>query len=357
MHDRIARLRTAMAERGHDAFVSLSPPANAYLAGFFGSTSAVMVTADQADFFCDFRYTEQAAQQVGALTVREVSGSLETRAGEHLKSLGVSRVGFDPAATTVQQRMVLEEAYGGTLRPDTDLPGLLRQVKDPDEIARLRAASALKEGVLAECLPLLRAGLTERAFAARLEFALKEHGASKVSFDPIVLFGARSSLPHGMPGEKPLEHGDIVLIDFGCIRDGYCSDLTRTYAFGTIPGAWFEEIYAVTLAAQEAALEAVRPGVAARDVDAVARAIIGEAGYGDHFGHGLGHGVGLEIHEGPRLNQQATGTLAPGMVVTVEPGIYLPGRGGVRIEDLVVVTESGCERLTQTPKTLKVLSS
>lgn len=357
MRERIERLRAAMAARGADAFVSLSPPANAYLAGFFGSASAVMITADRADFFCDFRYTEQARHQVAGLEIREVAGSLETRAGEHLREVGARAAAFDPAVVTVQQRAALEEALGAALRPEAGLPGALREVKDAGEIAALRTASALKEGVLADLLPTLRAGVTERAFAARLEFALKERGASKASFDPIVLFGARSSLPHGVPGDKPLEPGDAVLIDFGCVLGGYCSDLTRTYAFGTIPGAWFEEIHAVTLAAQEAALEAIRPGVAAKDVDAVARDLITEAGYGGHFGHGLGHGVGLEIHEGPRLNQQSTGTLAPGMVVTVEPGIYLPGRGGVRIEDLVVVTETGCERLTHTPKTLKVLNA
>ena len=158
-----------------------------------------------------------------------------------------------------------------------------------------------------------------------------------------------------MPGKTGLQAGDIVLIDMGCVLDGYCSDLTRTFVFGTIPGAWFEEIYAVTLSAQLAALELIRPGVCCRDVDTVARDIIRDAGFGDHFGHGLGHGVGLEIHESPRLNAESETVLEAGMVVTVEPGIYLPGRGGVRIEDQVVVTDTGHERFTISSKELQVL--
>jgi Xaa-Pro aminopeptidase len=355
MHHRIESLRSALREAGHDAYFSLSPPANAYLAGFFGTTSAVIVTGSEAHFLCDFRYREQAAEQVHGLEVHEVTGALETRVGERLQALGVQRPAFDAAATTVYQAETVQAAFGGALQPEPTLLAGLRQIKDATEIAKLRAASALKEGVLADLLPELKEGITEAAFAARLEFEMKCRGASGPSFSPIVLFGSRSSLPHGTPGQKPLEPGDIVLIDFGCIRDGYCSDLTRTYAFGTIPGAWFEEIYSVTLTAQLAALEAVRPGAACRDVDAVARDIIRDAGFGEHFGHGLGHGVGLEIHEAPRLNQQSNAVLQPGMAVTVEPGIYLPGRGGVRIEDLVVVTETGYERLTLSPKTLKVV--
>lgn len=355
MQDRIDRLRVALRDAGCDAFFSLSPAANAYLAGFFGTTSAVIITETEAQFLCDFRYTEQAAEQVRGLDVHEVAGSMETRVGERLKALGVARPAFDATATTVYQADSVQAAFGAALNPEPTLLAGLRQVKDAGEIEKLRAASALKEGVLADLLPELQPGITEAGFAARLEYEMKCRGASGPSFAPIVLFGSRSSLPHGMPGSRPLASGDVVLIDFGCIRAGYCSDLTRTYAFGTIPGAWFEEIYSVTLTAQLAALDAVRPGAACRDVDAVARDIIRDAGYGDQFGHGLGHGVGLEIHEAPRLNQQSNAILTPGMAVTVEPGIYLPGRGGVRIEDLVVVTETGCERLTQSPKTLRVL--
>ena len=184
---------------------------------------------------------------------------------------------------------------------------------------------------------------------------MKKRGATGPSFDTIVLFGANSSLPHGVPGDALLKQGDIVLIDMGARLNGYCSDLTRTYVFGSIPGEWFEEIYALNLHAQRSALKAVRPGVTGREVEAVAREIMREGGLGDRFGHGLGHGVGIEVHEEPRLNTRSDSVLKAGMVVTVEPGIYLPGQGGVRIEDLVLVTESGCEVLTKLPKDLQVI--
>jgi Xaa-Pro aminopeptidase len=195
----------------------------------------------------------------------------------------------------------------------------------------------------------------ERELAAEIEYALRKAGASGVSFPPIVAFGEGSSLPHYSPGDRPLKKGDIILIDCGCVLNGYCSDWTRSFCFGSIPGSWFEEIYAVTLDAQLAGLAACRPGAACREVDAAARDIIQDAGYGDHFGHGLGHGLGIEVHESPRLNATSSAALAPGMVVTVEPGIYLAGRGGVRIEDLVVITENGHEVLTRVPKELRVL--
>ncbi|MEK7794541.1 MAG: M24 family metallopeptidase, partial [Candidatus Hydrogenedentota bacterium] len=201
----------------------------------------------------------------------------------------------------------------------------------------------------------LHVGLPEQELAAMFEFAFKKRGASGPSFDTLALFGPRSSLPHGSPGRRALEKGDIILLDFGCRCAGYCSDLTRTYTFGTIIDRWFETVYAVVKDAQQAALKAIKSGASCRDVDAVARDRIKDAGYGDYFGHGLGHGVGVEIHEAPRLNPRSDAVLEEGMVVTVEPGIYVPGRGGVRIEDLVVVTQSGCDVLTKTSKELTVL--
>ncbi|HNR33071.1 MAG TPA: M24 family metallopeptidase, partial [Candidatus Hydrogenedentes bacterium] len=269
---------------------------------------------------------------------------------------GVDCAVFDGTALTVWQADTVGKAFEGELCSVADIVSRQRQVKDADEIARVRAAAELADEVIMEVAGGLREGMTEREAAARIEFAFKARGAAGASFDTIALFGARSSLPHGMPGDKRLEKGDIVLIDCGCRRDGYCSDLTRTFAFDTIPGAWFEEIYAVTLTAQEAALEALRPGMLCREADAIARNLIRDAGYGAHFGHGLGHGVGIEIHEAPRLNVESDTVIEEGMVVTVEPGIYLPGRGGVRIEDLVVITRDGCAILSRTPKQLKVLS-
>ena len=228
-------------------------------------------------------------------------------------------------------------------------------MKSPDEIERIRQASQLAEAVLADLLPTLTTGLTERELAASFEHQFKRRGARGPSFETIALFGPRTSLPHGEPGDTPLTPGDAVLLDFGCQLNGYCSDLTRTYAYDTIPGAWFETVYSVVLQAQQAALEAIRPGIECRQLDAVARDIITQASYGERFGHGLGHGVGIEVHEAPRLGKDSQTVLEEGMVVTIEPGIYLPGQGGVRIEDLVAVTAHGCQPLCDTPKTLKVL--
>ncbi|NIA13887.1 MAG: M24 family metallopeptidase [Nitrospiraceae bacterium] len=353
--DRLAALRAKLLEAECDAFVGLAPPDNQYLTGFTGTTSAVLVTQDTAEFLCDSRYTEQAESQVSGYDVQEVSGSVPVRLGERLDALGVGKPSFDPAYLSVAQLEAIQETTKASLTPVPGVVSLLRAVKSPDEIARIREASRLAEGVLADLLGTLTAGLTERELAASFEYEFKRRGARGASFDTIALFGARSSLPHGEPDGTPLSSGDAVLLDFGCRLDGYCSDLTRTYAYDTIPGAWFETIYEVVLEAQRAALKAVRPGIECRKLDAVARDVIAEAGYGERFGHGLGHGVGIEVHEGPRLGKESETVLEEGMVVTIEPGIYVPGQGGVRIEDLVAVTSDGCEPLCGAPKTLKVL--
>ncbi|HPO14378.1 MAG TPA: Xaa-Pro peptidase family protein [Candidatus Hydrogenedentes bacterium] len=355
MHKAIAKIREGLQCAGCEAFFSLSPPANEYLTGFHGSTSAVIITGSLAQFLCDFRYTEQAKEQVQGYIVEEIQGTLETRVGERLQTLGITRTAFDPLTLTVFQKDTVQKAYPGLLIPLPDLLADLRMTKTNEEIEKIRNASQTAEAALGKMLHHLTSGITEWELAAHLEFEFKRAGAQKSAFDPIVLFGTRSSLPHGMPSNKELSPGDIILIDCGCVVDGYCSDLTRTYVFGRIPGAWFEEIYQVTRTAQEAARQVIAADAVCREVDAVARNIIGEAGYGSYFGHGLGHGVGLEVHEPPRLNMQSDTVLTAGMVVTAEPGIYLPGRGGVRIEDLLVVTENGCETLTRLPKELQVL--
>lgn len=356
MESRLDALRAELNTHDCDAFVSFFPPANEYLTGFRGSTSAVLITPSEAIFLCDFRYTEQAGEQVKEFAVEEVAGGVEAAAGERLAALGVSRIAVEPSTLSLDQSMTVERSSGQVVVPVKGLGTLARMVKSEEEKVKLRASSALADAALETVLALLKEGVTEAEFVAHLEFEFKKRGASGSSFSPIALFGPRSSLPHGVPGKKRLAEGDIVLLDLGCILESYCSDLTRTFVFGTIPGNWFEEIYQVTLTAQLAALGAIRPGVSCRDADAVARNIITEAGYGKYFGHGLGHGVGLEIHEAPRLNQHSDTILQPGMAVTVEPGIYIPGQGGVRIEDLVLVTETGCEILTKLPKELKVLN-
>jgi Xaa-Pro aminopeptidase len=273
-----------------------------------------------------------------------------------LQALGAKKTAFNPDATLcAQHESILKEYTSGTLTSSSALVANLRMIKDEAELELMRAASELAEGVLIDILDDLRSGVREREVAALFEYEFRRRGASGSSFSPIVLFGPRSSLPHGNPGETQLREGAMVLLDVGCRLNGYCSDLTRTYAFGNIPESWFEEAYALVLTAQQLALESVRPGITARELDAVARGIIRDAGHGDHFGHGLGHGVGIEVHESPRVASESDVVLREGMVITIEPGVYIPGRGGIRIEDLVVVTNDGCEVLTRTSKELEVI--
>ncbi|MFA6242510.1 MAG: Xaa-Pro peptidase family protein [Candidatus Hydrogenedentales bacterium] len=355
---RIEAVRMRMSEAGCDAFVSLAPPTNQYLTGFRGTTSAVVITPTEAQFLCDFRYIEQASEMVDpAFAIEQLNGSLQSRAGERLESLGVKTAAFEPSYVTVAELRALRKTFSRELKEVDDIVLAGRRVKDATEVEAVRAAQALAESVLEEVTGQLHVGQTEQEVAALFEYGFRRRGATGPSFDTIALFGSRTSLPHGQPGPAVLREKDIILLDFGCRLDGYCSDLTRTYAFGSIPDLWFEEIYHLTLTAQRKALESLKPGMRGRDVDAIARTAIDEGGHGKHFGHGLGHGVGIEIHEGPRLNVESDTVLQPGMVVTIEPGIYLPGLGGVRIEDLVVVTESGCENLTTAPKELRVLGT
>ncbi|HIJ73915.1 MAG TPA: aminopeptidase P family protein [Candidatus Hydrogenedentes bacterium] len=357
MSRRCQALRTALGETGYDALVSLDPADNQYLTGFLGTASAVIVTQSEALFLCDFRYTEQAGDQVQNFVIEEVKGSLAERAGERLRTLGVKTPCFDPARLTVDALHRLATTYEAELDPAPDIVGKLRIVKTAEEIQAIRNASQLAEGVLADIIETLEKGLEERELAARFEYEFKRRGATGASFDTIALFGSRSSLPHGAPEKKTLAAGDVVLLDFGCRKRGYCSDLTRTYCFGRIPGTWFDEAYEVVLRAQTAAVEAVRPGMSSRELDGVARNVIAQAGYGERFGHGLGHGVGVEIHESPKLNTETDTALEEGMVFTVEPGVYVPGKGGIRIEDLVMVTRDGCEVLSAAPRELTILKA
>ncbi len=355
--NRLAKLRERLTANNCDAFFSLAPPPNQYLTGFRGSTSAVVVTADHAHFLCDFRYAEQARESITEYEVEVVEGSLHRRAGALLTELGAHAAAFEPAYLLVSEHNAVSEAYQGETRPVPDLVSGLRVTKSPEEIQAIREALRLSEAVYADVMDGLREGVTESEVAACLEHGFRTRGASGSSFPPIVLFESRSSLPHGEPGKRTLKPGDIVLADFGCRLDGYCSDLTRTCCFGTIPGMWFREVYDLVLAAQRAAIGAIKPGMLCREADAVARDRISAAGYAEYFGHGLGHGLGIEIHEAPRLNTQSETLIEPGMVVTVEPGVYIPGQGGVRIEDVVVITESGCEELSGAPREFRILNA
>ena len=330
-----------------------------YLTGFTGSNGLAIVDASERErhrFFTDFRYETQSAEQVPAEFEREIApADLLEAAARALGSgggRGARSLGFDDAATSVKQHERLSELLdeGWELHACGGVVEQLRAIKSPGEIAAIRAAAELADEALRTTLQAGLAGRTERAVAIDLELALRELGAIAPSFPSIVASAQHGALPHAQPRDVEIPRDVLVTIDWGAYLDGYCSDCTRTYATGAV-GEEAEAIYGLVLEAQEAALAALRPGVTGRAVDAVARDLIEAAGHGEHFGHGLGHGVGMDIHEGPRLSRTAPEQpLRAGNVVTVEPGVYLPGRLGVRIEDLAVVRDGGVERLTALPK-------
>lgn len=334
-----------------------------YLTGFTGTNGLAVVTATRGAsnlFLTDFRYEAQSAAQVPEPFERHIYAiDLIEAAVEQLAELRPGRLGFEEGAMTVKQHARLRELLGDEweLIPCGGLVEELREVKQPAELARIRAASELADAALREVLEAGLAGRTEREVAIDLELRMRRLGAVGPSFPSIVAAGPHAALPHAEPREEPIPRDALVTVDWGALLDGYCSDCTRTYATGERLPEGAREVYELVLAAQLAGLAAVRPGPNGKELDAVAREVIEQAGHGEHFGHGLGHGVGLEVHEGPRLSRTAgEQPLRAGSVVTVEPGIYVPGRYGVRIEDLVAVTADGPLVLTGLAKELTVVS-
>lgn len=338
-------------ERGLDRLIVAGEHDLRWLTGFTGSSGLALVpAAGDALFLTDFRYIEQASEQLPAgWTVERTSlDLLGAGLGEATSGQPLGSVGFDPSQVTVEQLAALSEALGGraVLIEAKGLVAHLRQVKDEDEVARIRAASQLADAALLEVLERGLAGRTERGVATDLEATLVALGTDGMSFPPIVASGAHGALPHAEPRDEEIPRGVLVTIDWGAQLDGYCSDCTRTFATGAV-GEREREVYELVNAARAAGVDAATPGRSGPEVDAVARTVIEEAGFGEFFGHGLGHGVGLEVHEAPRLSPRGgPAPLEPGMVVTVEPGIYIPGELGVRIEDLIVIGDDEPSVLT-----------
>ena len=340
-----------------DAALVASGHNRRYLTGFPSSAGLVLATRETALFLTDFQYIEAARRTVRGMECVEYA-SLSATLPELAKRLGLRCVLTEDEGMTVAEYRRFSgmlpgvELRGGVL---DGLLGELRLVKSPEELAKIKEAQALTEYGFEHILPFIRPGRTEREVALELEFLIRRQGTEGVAFDFIVVSGANSSLPHGVPGEKAIERGDFVTMDFGARVDGWHSDMTRTVAVGSCSDEQ-RRVYDTVLRAQRAALSVLRAGLRCAQGDAAARDVIAQAGYGEHFGHATGHGVGVEIHEEPRLSPRSGGeTLRAGSVVTVEPGIYLPGRFGVRIEDMASITETGCENLTKSPKELLVL--
>lgn len=363
---RLARLASALAERELDALMVDSLVDIGYLTGFSGSHAMVLVVADQAReelgrhrFLTDFRYETQSAEQVLDVFERViVSGDLLDAVAHALDGRS-GRLGFNDASVSVKAYEHLRELLGEAweLVPAGGAVEGLRAIKDAGEVARIRAASELADEALRLVLEEGLVGRTEREVAIELELRMRRLGAQAPSFPSIVASGDHAALPHAQPRDHQIARDVLVTIDWGALHEGYCSDCTRTYATGEAISAQARGVYELVLSAEEQGVAAVRAGLSGREVDAVAREVIEQAGHGEHFGHGLGHGVGMEVHEGPRLSRTAgEALLQAGNVVTVEPGVYLPGRLGVRIEDLVVVTDDGHEVLTGLPRELTVVS-
>jgi Xaa-Pro aminopeptidase len=351
---RVERLRGALDGAGCDALVVADLTNVRYLTGFTGSAALVLVTAEEVVFVTDGRYREQSSAELAAAgvdAVVEIVGAEPDAAVANAATVrGVRRLGLEADVVTwAAQRRWAGGLFDGELVPTTGVVGELRLVKDAGEVARIRAACDIADRALGTVRHRLEASPTEAEFGRELDAAMRDLGAADVSFETIVASGPNGARPHHRPGDRVIAEGDLVVLDFGALVDGYHSDMTRTVAVGDV-GAERRRMLEVVLAAQAAGVEAVAAGVEAAAVDAACREVIDDAGWADAFLHSTGHGVGLDIHEEPRVSGRSTATLVPGHVVTVEPGVYLAGLGGVRVEDTVLVTADGCERLTLAPK-------
>jgi Xaa-Pro aminopeptidase len=352
---RVARARALLDDLKLDALLVSAVPDVRYLSGFRGDDTWLLLGRELALICTDSRYWPQVAEEVRGFSLEKIERLTDDSLKALARDLGEqAALGFQGGELSYAVHRRLRRSHHGRLRDVGDRLGRLRIVKDAAEVAALRRACEVVEGALADVLAAGLVGRTEAEVAWDLRAAMHAHGAEDLAFDTIVAAGERGALAHAIPGERRIGAGELVVIDAGARVDGYCSDITRTVAAGEV-GAQERAIYDVVLRAQLAGVDAARPGVSGSVVDAAARDLITAAGYGDLFGHGTGHGVGLEIHELPRLGRTVGDTLGAGMVHTVEPGIYLEGRFGVRIEDTVLVTESGCERLTVSSKELLVV--
>lgn len=348
----IARLQSAVADASFDALIITSPFNRRYATGFPSSAGVVLVTAAKAWFFTDSRYYEAASRAVRGAVVRQIEGE-----NTYVKLINavcaereIGSLGFEDGSLTFAEYKTWSEKLTAELVPAQKVFDEARMVKSKDDIEKMIAAQRISERAFADILTIISERITERELAAELIRAFYKHGADDKSFAPIVVSGTRSSMPHGVPSDNKLKSG-FLTIDFGVIKDGWCSDTTRTLCIGRATDE-MRTVYDTVLEAQLSGIAAARAGVRGRDIDEAARAVIRRAGYGEYFGHGFGHGLGLEVHEAPSASPSYNGIIPVGAVISAEPGIYLPGKFGVRIEDVIVITENGCENITTLPKDL-----
>lgn len=325
-----------------------------YLANFTGTTGLALITKEKAYFVTDFRYTEQAAEEAKGFEIVKNEGPIYEKVAEIIEKDNIKKLGFEETNVTYATYTEISELFMSELVPVTGIVEKLREVKSEAEIEIIQEAVNIAEKAYAHILTYIKAGMTELEVANELDFFMRKLGASGVSFDTIVASGVRSAMPHGVASEKVIEKGDLITIDFGCYYKGYVSDMTRTFALGD-PGEKLKEIYEIVYQANKKVTETAKAGMTGAELDAVARDYISEKGYGDAFGHTTGHGIGLEVHEGPAVSFRNEEKFVENNVITNEPGIYLPGIGGVRIEDDLVIKEEGNLNLNSSAKELIIL--
>lgn len=352
----IEKIRQKLAEKNLDAVIIENEKNQRYAAGFPFTDGSVIVAREGAWLITDSRYIEAANLHAEGVEVLmyERQKPLRDFISELISTAAVKRLGIEEKSVSYGRYLNLKEQLPCELVPAQYIFSDLRASKSEEEIGYMKEAQAISEAALDEVLGIIRPGMTETEIAAELVYRMLRHGSEGNSFDPIVVTGTKTSMPHGVPGDNVVKDGDFLTMDFGCIKHGYCSDMTRTVAIGHATDE-MQKIYSIVLEAQLTGIAASAAGVPGCEIDAAARKVISDAGYGEYFGHGYGHSLGLDIHEAPNANPLGTAAMPAGAVVSAEPGIYLPGKFGVRIEDVVVMREGGCEVITKAPKQLIVL--
>jgi Xaa-Pro aminopeptidase len=351
---KLENLRASFEEQNIDGLLITNAYNRRYMTGFTGTAGVALVSKAEALFITDFRYTEQAAKEIADFHIIKHEASIVEEVAKQAERMGITQLGFETDHVTYASFKTYEEKINVNLVPVSGVVEKLRLIKNPSEIKILKEAAEIADAAFKHILTFIHPGVTEIEVANELEFFMRKNGATSSSFDIIVASGYRSALPHGVATDKVIEQGDMVTLDFGAYYKGYISDITRTIAVGE-PDPKLREIYDIVLQAQLRGVKELKAGMTGREADALTRDVISEKGYGEYFGHSTGHGIGMEVHEGPALASKSDLVLQPNMVVTVEPGIYIPGLGGVRIEDDTVITADGNEVLTYSSKELIIL--
>lgn len=354
--DNIKNIIEKLDEYGIEALLLAADSSCHYATGVGLSEGTAFITKQGCTYMTDSRYIEAAQRDISCAEVllTNAANTPNSYISAIIAAQGITKVGFEEDRMTVDAYNKTKEALGVELVPAAGLVMSLRRSKNADEVEKLKAAQAITDKVFAEILGVIREGMTEKELAAEIIYRFYKFGADGLSFDPIVVAGPNSSLPHGVPTERKLTPGDFITMDIGCVLDGYCSDMTRTVALGYADDE-MKKVYETVLAAQKAGIAAAKAGMTGYDIDKAARDVIADAGYGQYFGHSFGHSLGLEIHEAPNASPSNKEPMPVGAAISAEPGIYLPGRFGVRIEDVIILDENGCEDITKSPKELIIV--